>query len=89
MLAALERYMPTGVTWTEPEGGLFIWVSFPEKVDTKLLLERSVADAKVTFVPGRAFHADGSGGNTARFSFSLANATQIDRGIKALAKLIS
>ena len=89
MLAALKRYMPAGVTWTEPEGGLFVWVSFPEQVDTKTLLERSVADAKVAFVPGRAFHADGSGGNTARFSFSLASATQIESGIKALAKLIS
>ncbi len=89
MLAALERHMPAGVSWTKPEGGLFIWVSFPDNVDTKALLERSVAEAKVAFVPGRAFHADGSGGNTARFSFSLASAAQIDTGIKALAQLIS
>jgi DNA-binding transcriptional MocR family regulator len=89
MLAALERHMPAGVSWTKPEGGLFIWVSFPDSVDTKALLERSVAEAKVAFVPGRAFHADGSGGNTARFSFSLASAAQIDTGIMALAPLIS
>lgn len=89
MLAALERHMPAGVTWTKPEGGLFIWVSFPEDVDTKELLERSIARAKVAFVPGRAFHADGSGGNTARFSFSLASQAQIDTGIKALAQLVN
>lgn len=89
MLAALERYMPSGVTWTRPDGGLFIWVTFPEAVDTAALLERSIAEARVAFVPGRAFHADGSGGNAARFSFSLASANRIDAGIAALARLIS
>jgi DNA-binding transcriptional MocR family regulator len=89
MLAALERNMPPGVTWTRPEGGLFIWITFQEGMDTAVLLERSIAGAKVAFVPGRAFHADGSGGNTARFSFSLANEEQIDNGIAALARLIS
>ncbi len=88
MLAALERYMPGGVTWTRPTGGLFVWVTFPETVDTKVLLIRSVAEAKVAFVPGRAFHADGSGGNTARFSFSLAGDEQIDTGIASLARLV-
>jgi DNA-binding transcriptional MocR family regulator len=81
--------MPSGVTWTRPEGGLFVWVTFPEGTDTARLLDRSVAEAKVAFVPGRAFHADGSGGNTARFSFSLASEDQIDAGIAALAELIS
>jgi DNA-binding transcriptional MocR family regulator len=89
MLTALDRYMPSGVTWTRPEGGLFIWVTFPEAVDAAALLERSIAEAGVAFVPGRAFHADGSGGNTARFSFSLASMDQIDIGIAELARLIS
>jgi DNA-binding transcriptional MocR family regulator len=89
MLAALSKYMPPGVTWTRPEGGLFVWVTFPKGTDTASLLDRSVAKAKVAFVPGRAFHADGSGGNTARFSFSLASEDQIDAGIAALAQLIS
>jgi DNA-binding transcriptional MocR family regulator len=89
MLAALAKYMPPGVTWTRPEGGLFFCVTFPEGTDTARLLDRSVAEAKVAFVPGRAFHADGSDGNTARFSFSLASEGQIDAGIAALAKLIS
>jgi DNA-binding transcriptional MocR family regulator len=89
MLAALERYMPSGVTWTRPDGGLFIWVTFPEGTDTAALLERSIAEARVAFVPGRAFHADGTGGNKARFSFSLADADQIDTGIARLAGLIS
>jgi DNA-binding transcriptional MocR family regulator len=89
MLAALQRTMPAGVTWTRPEGGLFIWVTFPEGIDTAALLERSIVEAKVAFVPGRAFHADGTGTNTARFSFSLANEEQIDTGIHGLARLIS
>ena len=89
MLAALERHMPSGVCWTRPAGGLFTWVTFPEAMDTAALLERSIAEAKVAFVPGRAFHADGTGGNTARFSFSLADVDRIDRGIAALARLIN
>jgi DNA-binding transcriptional MocR family regulator len=89
MLEALTRFMPEGVTWTQPMGGLFVWVTFPDGVDTKALLERAVKEAKVAFVPGRAFHADGSGGNTARFSFSLANEAQISNGIAALARLVS
>lgn len=88
MLAVLERVMPAGVTWTRPEGGLFIWVTFPEAIDTAALLERSIPEAGVAFVPGRAFHADGTGRHTARFSFSLASEEKIDVGITALAGLV-
>lgn len=89
MLMALERHMPAGVTWTRPGGGLFIWVTFPDSVDTAELLEHAVAQARVAFVPGKAFHADGGGSNTARLSFSLANAEQINTGIQRLAALLS
>lgn len=88
MLAALERYMPEGVTWSRPEGGLFIWVTLPAGVDGAALLERSVREAGVAFVPGGAFFTDGTGRNTIRLSFSLPAESEIDTGIRRLADLL-
>jgi DNA-binding transcriptional MocR family regulator len=88
MLAALAAHMPKGVTWTKPEGGLFVWVTLPEGVDGAELLKRAVA-AKVAFVPGHAFFADGSGRNTVRLSFSLPTEAKITEGIARLAKLVA
>ena len=85
MLAALHRHMPPGVTWTEPEGGFFIWMTLPAHVDTTRLLATAVAEAKVAFVPGTAFHADRSGRHTLRLSFSLTDPAAIDSGIARLA----
>lgn len=89
MLAALDRYMPDGVTWSRPEGGMFVWVTLPESMDGANLLARAVRDAKVAFVPGGAFFADGSGRNTLRLSFSLADDAQIDAGIRRLGETIA
>ncbi|MQW89913.1 PLP-dependent aminotransferase family protein [Sinorhizobium saheli] len=88
MLAALEKYMPAGVTWTRPEGGMFIWVTLPKGTDGAELLAKSIQTAKVAFVPGRAFFADGSGENTLRLSFSCANDKMIEEGIRRLGDLI-
>lgn len=88
MLAALARHMPSGVTWTQPRGGLFTWVLLPEGCDGAELLERSLAEAGVAFVPGAAFFFDGRGQNTLRLSYSLASEQEIDRGIARLAKLL-
>jgi DNA-binding transcriptional MocR family regulator len=88
MAAALARHMPAGVSWTEPQGGLFMWVRLPDDCDTARLLERSLEAAGVAFVPGAAFHFDGRGRNTLRLSYSLASEDEIERGIAALARLI-
>lgn len=88
MLAALERHMPPGVTWTRPEGGLFIWLTLPAHIDTRALLQRSIAEARVAFVPGAAFFADDTGHNTIRLSYSLPGEAQIAQGIERLAALI-
>jgi DNA-binding transcriptional MocR family regulator len=88
MLAALAAHMPQGVTWTRPEGGLFVWLTLPANIDAALLLQRAVAEARVAFVPGAAFFADGSGRNCARLSYSLSDATQIAEGIARLAALV-
>jgi DNA-binding transcriptional MocR family regulator len=88
MLRALSAYMPRNVTWTRPEGGLFTWLTLPEGVDGATLLARAVEQANVAFVPGKAFHHDGSGANTIRLSYSLPTLEQIDTGIKRLAALL-
>ncbi|MGE8942180.1 PLP-dependent aminotransferase family protein [Leptospira interrogans] len=88
MLAALARHMPPGVTWTKPEGGLFVWVTLPEGMDGAELLKRAVEKERVAFVPGGAFFADGSGANTLRLSFSLADEAKIEEGIMRLGRLI-
>jgi DNA-binding transcriptional MocR family regulator len=88
LVAALERHMPAGVHWTRPDGGLFVWLMLPEGIDAAGLLQRSLKEVGVAFVPGGAFFYDGRGRNTLRLSFSLPSEAEIDRGIAALARLI-
>lgn len=88
MLNCLQKYMPDGVTWTKPEGGMFVWVTLPPAMDGAELLAESLKSQKVAFVPGRAFFADGSNGNTLRLSFSQADVATIEEGIKRLGRLL-
>lgn len=88
MLAALTKHMPDGVTWTQPEGGMFIWVTLPEGIDTADLLTLSLDTEKVAFVPGRPFFADGSGENTLRLSYSCMSRDQIEEGMMRLGRLL-
>jgi DNA-binding transcriptional MocR family regulator len=88
MLKALAAEMPAGVEWTKPEGGMFVWVTLPAHIDAAALLRRAISDARVAFVPGRAFHADGTGANTLRLSFSRADEAMIGEGIARLAALL-
>lgn len=89
MLVALDAHMPKGVQWTKPEGGMFIWVTLPDRLNGADLLAKSLKSERVAFVPGSAFYADGSGSNTLRLSFSRADAPTIAEGIKRLGALIA
>jgi DNA-binding transcriptional MocR family regulator len=89
MLAALAKYMPEGTSWTKPEGGMFIWITLPKGMDGARLLAKSLETAKVAFVPGQAFFADGTGANTFRVSFSCADDKMIEEGISRLGALIA
>lgn len=89
MLEALSLYMPEGVQWTIPEGGMFVWLTLPRSIDGVKLLEKSVREQKVAFVPGNAFHPDGTGTNTMRLNFSRPDADAIKTGIEKLAVAIS
>lgn len=88
MLSCLEAEMPKGVSWTKPEGGMFIWLTLPAKMDGAALLAKSLDTQRVAFVPGRAFFADGSVGNTLRLSFSQADEAMISEGIQRLGKVL-
>jgi 2-aminoadipate transaminase len=87
MLAALEKYMPEKVSWSKPDGGMFLWVSLPERIDTKEIFVKAV-EHNVAYVIGRPFHCDGSGSNTMRLNYSFPSVEQIDQGIKQLAETI-
>jgi 2-aminoadipate transaminase len=87
MLEALETYFPEGTTWTKPEGGLFLWVTLPEGVDTLALMPKAL-DNKVAYVPGSAFYAADGLPNTFRLNFSNANPEQIKVGIKRLGEVL-
>jgi hypothetical protein len=89
MLGALAEHMPAGVTWTRPEGGMFIWLELPKSVNCADLLAQSLKSERVAFVPGHAFFADGTGTNTMRLSFSRTDEASIDEGIARLGRLIS
>ncbi|MER8752305.1 PLP-dependent aminotransferase family protein [Mesorhizobium sp. M1050] len=88
LLAALEAHMPDGVSWNRPEGGMFVWVTLPEGSDATALLARAVKEARVAFVPGSAFHADGTGRNTLRLSFTLADRRAVTEGVPRLAAIL-
>lgn len=87
MLTALERFMPEGVHWTHPNGGMFIWLTVPEHIDTADLLAVA-ADQQVVFVPGATFHANGGGTNTMRLNFSHSAPERITEGVGRLAAAI-
>lgn len=88
MVDALAREMPNGVSWTKPEGGLFLWVRLPEGMDAGAMLKTAVTEEAVMYVPGGAFHADGSGRNTMRLNFSYPSEDEIRSGIARLAALV-
>lgn len=87
MIQSLEKHMPEGVHWTEPKGGLFLWVTLPKEINTGEIFNEAV-EAKVAFVPGGPFHPLGGGTNTMRLNFSNSKPELIREGIKRLAKVI-
>ncbi len=89
LLAALDRHMPPGVTWLRPEGGMFVWLTLPEGVDGKLLLERALAEERVAFVPGEPFFAEAASTNCLRLSYSLPSDLDIEEGVRRLGRLIA
>lgn len=87
MLDSMHEHFPRAVQWTRPEGGLFLWVSLPEGMDTTELLQ-SALEERVAFVPGASFHANGGGANTLRLNVSNATPQQIHERIARLGRVL-
>jgi len=87
MLEAMDRHFPAEVSWTKPDGGIFLWVTLPEGMDAMDLFERAVR-AKVAYVPGSCYYANGGGDNKMRLNFSASDEERIELGIQRLAKVI-
>jgi 2-aminoadipate transaminase len=87
MLAALERHMPAGATWTTPDGGFFVWLTLPEQIDAGRLLPQA-RERGIEYLPGSTCYAGGAGRNQVRLSYSFARDDQIDEGIRILAELV-
>jgi 2-aminoadipate transaminase len=87
MVDALGQYFPPQATWTEPDGGLFVWATLPEFIDTSDLLAKALRE-DVAFVPGQAAYVDGRGRNSMRLNFSAGTEDEIREGIRRIGKTI-
>ncbi len=89
MFAGLDRFMPAGVKWTEPAGGMFIWATLPEGIDANEVFYKAV-DNKVAFVPGSAFFpaSDSAPRNVMRLSYATPTVAQIELGVERLGRAI-
>ncbi|TEA27333.1 PLP-dependent aminotransferase family protein [Candidatus Schmidhempelia bombi] len=88
MLNALQRYMPTTVTWNKPEGGMFIWIELPKNINATELLSEAIQH-KVAFVPGETFFANTIHTNCMRLAFVTVPEEKIEQGVSILAQLIT
>jgi 2-aminoadipate transaminase len=84
LLDGLADLMPAGTTWTQPKGGLFVWATLPEGLDAKAMMPRAIA-ARVAYVPGTGFYADGTGAGHMRLNFSFPPPERIREGVRRLA----
>ena len=88
LLSLLQEYMPEGVRWTHPEGGLFLFLTMPEGFEAVKFYDKAL-DAGVAYVAGEFFHPDGSGKNTMRMNFSFMTKERMTEGVKILAELLA
>lgn len=87
MLESLEQYFPASATWTKPGGGFYVWVNLPPEIDTKVMVPKAIV-AKVAYVPGTAFYADGFGTWAMRLSYCHPTPERIREGVKALGGVV-
>ncbi|HYY20382.1 MAG TPA: PLP-dependent aminotransferase family protein, partial [Thermoleophilaceae bacterium] len=87
MLDALAEHFPTQAEWTRPQGGLFVWATLPEFIDTTDLLARALRD-NVAFVPGRGAFLDGRGGSSMRLNYSGVDEAAIREGVRRIGKVV-
>jgi DNA-binding transcriptional MocR family regulator len=88
MLAALAGALPAGCRWTRPGGGFYVWLRLPPGLNAKAMLPRAIA-ARVAYVPGTGFYADGSGAGSLRLSYCYPEPSRIREGVRRLADVVS
>jgi 2-aminoadipate transaminase len=88
MLDALAEHFPPQASWTRPQGGLFIWVTLPDFIDTTDLLARALRE-NVAFVPGEGAYLDGRGRNAMRLNFSAVDEADIREGVRRIGKVVA
>jgi 2-aminoadipate transaminase len=88
MLEALREHFPRQAHWTHPEGGLFIWATLPDYIDTGDLLAKALR-ANVAFVPGQAAYVDGRGASSMRLNFSGSTEEEIREGVRRIGKVVA
>jgi DNA-binding transcriptional MocR family regulator len=87
MLDALATLMPAGTTWTHPTGGFYVWTTLPEGLDAKVMQPRAIT-ARVAYVPGIGFYADGQGDRELRLSYCFPEPERIREGVRRLAGVV-
>ena len=87
MLESLEAHFPKSASWTKPQGGFYVWVTLPPEIDTKAMMPKAIV-AKVAYVPGTAFYADGFGSWSMRLSYCHPTPERIREGVKALGGVV-
>ena len=87
MLDALAEHLPREAEWTHPQGGLFVWATLPDYIDTTDLLARALTE-QVAFVPGRAAYVDGRGGSELRLNFSGVGEDDIREGVRRIGEVV-
>jgi 2-aminoadipate transaminase len=88
MLEALQEHFGEQASWTHPQGGLFIWATLPDYIDTTDLLARALESENVAFVPGRAAYMDGRGASSMRLNFAGITEPNIREGIRRIGKVV-
>ncbi len=87
MIGALDDMMPAASRWNVPDGGFYVWLTLPEGLDAKAMLPRAVT-ARVAFVPGTAFFADGFGAQSMRLSYCYPTPERIREGVRRLVGVV-
>jgi 2-aminoadipate transaminase len=87
LFAALDMHLASVALWSKPDGGVFVWLSLPEQLDTAAMFQDAI-ERKVAFIPGAVFSVDGRTKNAMRLNFSNVRPEAIGEGVKRLAEVI-
>lgn len=89
MLSALQTHFGSAAQWTTPQGGMFIWATLPDYIDTNDLLARALETEDVAFVPGRSAYLDGRGASSMRLNFAGVAEQDIAEAVRRIGKVVS